>query len=106
MEKVKPESELEQLRKKQRITRQNEIFGGLTKAERAEYNARAKRIGELEIELSLSAAKAERDRQWNRKSETDTAQIEARQPYRDRETNFENKQAGNERTELDSRNSK
>jgi hypothetical protein len=105
MEKLKPESELEQLRKKQRIMRQNEIFGGLTKAERAEYNARARRIGELELELSINAAKAERERQWNGKSETDTPQIEARQSYRDRETNFE-KQAGNERIELDSRNSK
>jgi hypothetical protein len=49
MAKENPESELTRLRKEQNKTQQDEVFGGLSPAERAEYNGKAKRINELEI---------------------------------------------------------
>ncbi|MGA8622231.1 MAG: hypothetical protein WB660_27385 [Candidatus Sulfotelmatobacter sp.] len=93
MEKENPQSELSRLRKEQSKARQDEVFGGLSPAERAEYNEKAKRIDELKIELRASAAansskrgtKAEHKGQWNKESETDTLQSEAHQPYRSRE---------------------
>jgi hypothetical protein len=51
----KPESELTRLRKEQNKTQQDEVFGGLSPAERAEYNGKAQRINELEIALTASA---------------------------------------------------
>lgn len=106
MEKEQPKSELERLQKEQRKTRQDEVFGGLTKAEIARYDAKAKRISELEAELGASAAKREQERQWNKEPETDIPQLQARQPYRDRESNFESKEVRNGRIELVRRNSK
>ena len=91
--KEKPESELKRLRNEQYKTRQDEVFGGLSPAERTEYNRKRKRINDLEIELAASAgakkstqsATAEQRRQWNKNSETDTPQDKAQQPYRNRE---------------------
>ena len=89
----KPESELKRLIREQDKTEQDEVFGGLLPAARAAYNRKAKRINELEIQLSSSAfaeknlqsAKAEQKRQWNKKSETDTPQSKSHQRYRSRE---------------------
>jgi hypothetical protein len=73
MAKEKPQSELTRLRKDQTKSRQDEVFGGLSPAERAEYNGKAERIHKLESEIqasevakkSLQSAKAEQSRQWN-----------------------------------------
>ena len=46
-----PEAELARLLKEQDETRQDEIFVGMSGAERAEYERRAKRIEELRVEL-------------------------------------------------------
>jgi hypothetical protein len=82
MAKEKPQSELTRLRTEQEKTRRDEVFGGLTPAERAEYKRKSERIYELESEIQASAvaekssqfAKAEQKRQWNKESETDTPQ--------------------------------
>jgi hypothetical protein len=44
----KPQSELIRLRKEQNKTRRDEVFGGLSPAELAEYDGKAARIHELE----------------------------------------------------------
>ena len=89
----KPEAELKRLLKEQTKARQDEVFGGHSPAERAEYEGRADRIHALESEIQASAdskkgslsAKAEQERQWNKAPEKDTPQAEAHQPYRSRE---------------------
>jgi hypothetical protein len=48
-------SELTLLQKEQNKARQDEVFGGLSPAERAEYDGRAERIHELEGEIRASA---------------------------------------------------
>ena len=82
-------AELARLRDQQFSARQNEVYGGLSKVEQADYDARAKRIYELtkqvEAIASSSRAQAEQRREWNKSSETDTPQIDARQSYRSRE---------------------
>lgn len=82
-------SELTQLRQAQRKAREDEVYGGLSKQERDEYDGRSGRIHELECELQLAADTendaAEQRRNWNRTSETDTPQSDERQPYRSRE---------------------
>lgn len=50
-------SELAELRKKQHEAEQLEVFVGMTHSERAEYEARAKRINELEMERLASSGK-------------------------------------------------
>jgi hypothetical protein len=50
-EEENPHSELTQLRKAQRKTRENEVYGGLSKQERDEYTGRAERIHELNAQL-------------------------------------------------------
>jgi hypothetical protein len=93
MAQEKPESELARLREEQRQTRQDEVFGGLSLAERARYNGKAERIHVLErtiqvqdvAQKSSQSAKAKQRRQWKSESETDTPQAEAHQPYRSRE---------------------
>jgi hypothetical protein len=89
MENESPSAELERLRKRQLVIRRNEVYGGLSKAERAEYEAGRKRINALtkkvEATASSRAAQAEQRGEWNKMSETDTPQSEARQPYRSRE---------------------
>ena len=95
------QSELTRLRKQQAKARQDEIFGGLSRAERAEYDARANRIRDVETELELHTRPAEpgsssdrlaaaQRREWEKKSATDTPQSEAHQPYRSREKDSAN----------------
>ena len=55
MPKEKPGCELKRLRAEQGKTRQDEIFGGLSPAERAAYNRKTNRINDLEIELAAIA---------------------------------------------------
>jgi hypothetical protein len=82
-------AELARLRDQQYSARQNEVYGGLSKVEQADYDARANRIYELTKQVaaiaSSSRAQAEQRREWNKSSETDIPQSEARQPYRSRE---------------------
>ena len=59
----KSQSELTLLLKDQNKARQDEVFGGLSPAERAEYNGRAERIHKLESEIRASAV-AERRLQF------------------------------------------
>ena len=95
------QSELTRLRKQQAKARQDEVFGGLSRAERAEYDARADRIHDVETELELHTGPAEpgassdrlaaaQRREWVKKSATDTPQSEAHQPYRSRERDLAN----------------
>lgn len=46
-----PEDELIRLRREQSRTRQDEVFGGLSAAERAAYDAKENRIHQLERDL-------------------------------------------------------
>lgn len=87
-------SELIRLRKEQTKTREEEVFGGLLPAERAQYDQKAQRINELEIELRNSGvfeksiergAERKQRSQWNEEAERDAHQSEAHQPYRSRE---------------------
>jgi hypothetical protein len=55
MAEEKPESELARLREEQSKTRQEEVFGGLSLAERAQYNAKAERIHVLERTIQAPA---------------------------------------------------
>ena len=97
-----PQSELARLRKRQRQARQDEVFGGFSKSERAEYDRRAERINELDAQLqtlaSADKAAAEQRGEWNKKSETDTPQSEGRQPYRMREQGSTNASTDSLRT--------
>jgi hypothetical protein len=113
------ESELKRLRKEQRTSLENEVFGGLSREERAEFNGKTKRINQLEIERtastitqnSVQSAKAEQTRQWNKESETDTPQAGAHQPYRSREkdsadaSNDSTKRRGKRKNEPDQKGS-
>jgi hypothetical protein len=97
----KPEFELARLRKEQFESLQDELYGCLSLAARAEYERKVERIQVLQgmvqtaalAEGSLQlvrAGQAEQRRQWNKDSEPDTAQSEARQCYRGRETDSAN----------------
>ncbi len=46
------QSELTRLLKEQYKARQDQVFGGLSPVERAEYNLRTERIHEIEIQAS------------------------------------------------------
>jgi hypothetical protein len=87
-------SELARLRKQQQQAQQDEVYGGFSKSERAEYDRRAERINELETQLqtvtSTDEAAAEQRHEWNKKSETDTPQSEGRQANRTREQDSTN----------------
>ena len=93
MPKEKPELELNRLRAELSRTRQEEVFGGLSPSELAEYNQKSERINKLAgeihgvaiLEKSSGAEQIEQQRQWNKDPETDTPQAEAHQPYRSRE---------------------
>ena len=84
-----PKSELARLHNPQRQARQDEVYGGFSKSERAEYDSRAERINELDAQLQTLASAdkvaAEQRGEWNKKSEMDMPQSEGRQPYRTRE---------------------
>jgi hypothetical protein len=66
-----PESELKRLRHEQRKTRQDEVFGGLSPVEEAEYNGKAKRVHDLESKIQATAfaksssAESEQSCYWN-----------------------------------------
>jgi hypothetical protein len=102
MPKEDPKSELKRLRKERDRTWRDEIFGGLSLAERAECDRKSKRIQELEIELqaravdkkSSEAATAAQRLQWNKRPETDTPQGEPHQPYRRREKGSASRSTG------------
>jgi hypothetical protein len=57
---TKPHSELTRLRKDQNKARQDEVFGGLSPAERTEYKGKAERIHKLESEIQASAVAEKR----------------------------------------------
>jgi hypothetical protein len=78
------QSELTRLRNEQFKTLHDEVFGGLSPAERAEYEQKAKRIHKLEAEIQASAV-AEQRREWRKHSEIDSHQDEAHNPYLSRE---------------------
>lgn len=61
-----PQLELERLRKQQVKARADEVFGGLSRAERAAYDRRRDRIIELERDLSELSEEPERklDLSW------------------------------------------
>jgi len=63
----KPEFELARLRDQQTKTREDEVFGGLTRAERSAYEQRQDRINELEITLSDRGGvrRRSRDSSWS-----------------------------------------
>jgi hypothetical protein len=54
----KPEAELKRLRIEQYKTLRDEVFGGLTLAEQAEYNRKSDQIHELEREIQASALRS------------------------------------------------
>jgi hypothetical protein len=88
-----PKSELTRLLKQQRQARQDEVFGGLSDAEQAEYDSRTRRIRELDSQQTVTSADeaaAEQRREQNKKSETDTPQSEARQTDHTREQDSTN----------------
>jgi|HubBroStandDraft_1064217.scaffolds.fasta_scaffold38318_2 hypothetical protein len=58
MEDETPSSELARLRNQQHDIPENEVYGGLSKAERAEYEAGAKRIDELTRQMEAIALSA------------------------------------------------
>jgi hypothetical protein len=94
MELESPQAELLRLLKEQRKTREDEVFGGLSAAERSAYNTKKSRIDELEHRFSeertAAGRKAKQNTGWNDTIETDLAhQNEARQPYREREKDSE-----------------
>jgi len=47
----KSQAELRLLNKEQQKAQQDEVFGGLSRAERAQFNRRAERIQDLESEI-------------------------------------------------------
>ena len=89
-----PYCELIRLRKEQTKTREDEVFLGLSPAERAQYDQKTQRINVLENKLQMSGtsersaergAEQEQRSRWNQQSETDIPRSEAHQPYRSRE---------------------
>jgi hypothetical protein len=105
MDRETPRAEVLRLLKELRKTRQDEIFGGLSLSERADYDKKANRISELELllkstSLSLfSEPTPDNSGAWDKMSETDTPQSLARQPYRDREKDSRDSQAESESPE-------
>jgi hypothetical protein len=74
----KLQSELRRLNTLQSRARQDEVFGGFSRAQRIEYNKRERRIHDLESELQAGAdaeqsgmtAGADQRREWNKSPET------------------------------------
>jgi hypothetical protein len=54
MAEKKRQSELKRLRAEQYKTLQDEVYGGLSRSEQAEYNRKSDRIHELEREIQAS----------------------------------------------------
>jgi hypothetical protein len=92
----KLQSELRRLNTLQSRARQDEVFGGFSRAQRIEYNKREKRIHDLETELQAGAdseqsgmtAGPDQRREWNKSPETDNPQSAGPQSYRSREKGF------------------
>lgn len=92
----KLQSELRRLNTLQSRARQDEVFGGFSRAQRIEYNKRERRIHDLETELQAGAdseqsgmtAGADQRREWNKSPETENPQSAAPQSYRSREKGF------------------
>lgn len=92
----KLQSELRRLNTLQSRARQDEVFGGFSRAQRIEYNKRERRIHDLETELQAGADSeqsgmttgADQRREWNKSPETDNPQSAAPQSYRSREKGF------------------
>ena len=61
-----PQFELALLRKQQAKTREDEVFGGLTPAERAAYELRQDRIRELQSALSERSGERQRSPERSR----------------------------------------
>ena len=77
-----PQAELARLGKEQTKARQDEVFGGLSPAERAEYDGNAKRINELEIALTASLGAKKSSQSAKAESQMDIPQAEAHPPCR------------------------
>ncbi|MGB8581748.1 MAG: hypothetical protein WCD47_13065 [Candidatus Sulfotelmatobacter sp.] len=105
MDRETPRAEVLRLLKELRKTRHDEIFGGLSLSERADYDKKSNRISELELllettSLSLfSGPDPDNSRAWDKMSETDAPQFLARQPYRDWEKDSRDSQAESESPE-------
>jgi hypothetical protein len=82
MPKEEPGFELSRLRAEISRTRQEEVFGGLSPSELAEYNRKSERIHKLAGEIHMAAifekssgiSQIEQQRQWNKEPETGTPQ--------------------------------
>jgi hypothetical protein len=76
--KEKIQAELTKLRKKQSKAWEDEPFGGLSAAEKSEYDERTERINDLEKQLAsspqLDAAAQAQKRGWSEDAETDIPQ--------------------------------
>ena len=59
MQSESSQTELDRLRREQRKTRQDEVFGGLSAEERLSYDIKAERIRELECEVREVTEKEE-----------------------------------------------
>jgi hypothetical protein len=99
MDRETPRAEVLRLLKELRKTRQDEIFGGLSLSERADYDRKANRVSELELLLETPSLSlftepdSNSEAAWDKVSETDAPQSLARQPYRDREKDSRDSQA-------------
>jgi len=83
-----PVEELARLKQEQDKARSNRVFLGWSALESQQYDARAKRIGELILSTAATNIGDERQQNaWAQTSETDTPQEHARQPYSSREEN-------------------
>jgi hypothetical protein len=65
----KPQFELIRLRKEQNKARHDEVFGGMSPAERAAYNRKSGRIHELQIDFQVNAFT--KKSLWSAKSEAE-----------------------------------
>ena len=99
MDRETPQAEVLRLLKELRKTRHDEIFGGLSISERAEYDKKANRISELALLLEttslsfFSKPDSKNSGAWVKMSETDSPQSLARQPYRSREKDSRDSEA-------------
>ena len=99
MKRETPRAEVLRLLRELRQIRHDEIFGGLSLSERAEYDRKVSRISELELlsgtaYLSLFSEDDLNNKSgWEKTSETDSPETLARQPYRDREKASRDSQA-------------
>jgi hypothetical protein len=97
MKRETPQTEIMRLLREQIQSREDEVFGGLSRAERADYNRKDARINHLEILLQAQATaqksvgpdasdRRRKSIKWAAKPEEDIPQENARQPYRSRES--------------------